>query len=68
MKKIYIGDVMYDPIKNKIIEVSGFRQSDGYGQKAIYFEDGSNGSGSKWVTAWIAFKYFIRLQKSEYLK
>lgn len=61
MKIISIGDVLYDPIKDRIIEVTAFAE-DNLGQKALLYIDINGLADLKYVTAWIAFNYFTKLE------
>lgn len=57
MTKISIGDILYDPKFDVIVQVTGIGQ-DMFNQHAIFY---TTGKQEQFTTAYFVFKYFIKL-------
>lgn len=58
MKTIKVGDILYEPRDEKILEVLGFGE-DVFGQHATFVSDG--GKIERVYTSYFVFKYFSKL-------
>ncbi len=63
-KVISINDIIYDPIRNKLVVVHGF-QEDSLGQQGVLFGTSKNLRNKddriELTSAWIVFKYFYKV-------
>lgn len=63
-EEIFIDDVIYDPIRNKLMVIHGFSK-DYLGQNAVLFSDTkdlrSTDDTVELTSAWIVFKYFEKV-------